>query len=95
MAMTSNRSADENVFREARAIARHCISDERRDLLRAHIDDCKAAYDVFIISPTRNGMVELVGLWTRMLRAMDLSIPLGPDATPSGRQPVPRERAVA
>jgi len=90
---------DDNVFHEARLIARHCVSPERRDILRARIDECKAAYDVFAISPTRTGMLELVALWTRMLRAMDAVGPIGTPDPPAGRLPKPQpslpSRAIA
>lgn len=85
---------DDNVFKEARLIAMHCVSSERRDLLRGHTDECQASYDVFKLSPTRTGMVELVGLWTRMLRSMDTSIPIGTPDPPAGRVRAPEPQRV-
>jgi hypothetical protein len=90
---------DDNVFHEGRLIARHCVSQERRDILRARIDECKAVYDVFALSPTRSGMLDLIAHWTRMLRAMDAVGPIGEPDPPSGRLPKPKAadptRAVA
>jgi hypothetical protein len=86
---------DENVFKEGRLIARHCVSAERRDILRARIDECKQDYDVFAIAPTRNGMLGLVASWTRMLMAMDAIGPIGTPDDPAGRLDKPAERAVA
>lgn len=88
---------DDNVFKEARLIAAHCTSKERRDILRARIDECKEHYDIFCISPTRNGMLELVALWTRLLRAMDAVGPIGTPDPPAGRlkPPKPAERVKA
>lgn len=62
---------DENVFREARTIALYCIFPERRDALRARVDECKEVFDRFNISASREDFQELVGAWTRMLLAMD------------------------
>lgn len=86
---------DENVFKEARLIARHCVSLERRDILRARIDDCKEHYDIFCLSPTRNGMLELTASWTRMLLAIDAVGPIGTPDPPAGRLPAPREQVAA
>jgi hypothetical protein len=79
-----------SVFREARAIANHCISPERRDILRQRIDVCKEVFDRFNISASREDFQELVAHWTRMLRAMDAVGPYsGGPAPGGGKMPVP------
>jgi hypothetical protein len=81
---------NENVFREARAIASHCIFPSRRDILRQRVDECKEVFDRFNISASREDFTELVGRWTRMLQAMDAVGPyIGGPAPGGGRLPVP------
>lgn len=80
----------ESVFREARAIASHCIFPERRDILRRRIDECKEVFDRFNISASREDFQELVARWTRMLQAMDAVGPyVGGPAPGGGKMPVP------
>lgn len=82
----------ENVFREARTIANHCLFRERRDDLRLKTDECKEVFDRFNISASREDFQELVGRWTRMLVAMDAVGPyVGPPPERGGHMPVPRE----
>lgn len=81
---------NENVFREAREIARWCIFPERRDLLRARTDECKEVFDRFNLSASREDFQELVGVWTRMLQAMDAVGPFVNNPAPcGGKMPVP------
>ncbi len=85
---------DENVFREARLIARHCIFPERRQQLNDAVDACKAVFDRFNVSASRADFQELVGLWTKMLIAMDAVGPwVGPPPVTGGRLPVPAQQA--
>lgn len=87
---------DENVFREARLIARHCIFPERRENLRQRVDECKEHFDRFSISASREDMLSLVASWTRMLLAMDAVGPfLGDPPESGGRMPVPAQHAAA
>jgi hypothetical protein len=80
----------ENIFREARAIASHCIFPQRRDILRQRIDECKEVFDRFNISASREDFQELVGLWTRMLQAMDAVGPyIGGPSPGGGKMPIP------
>lgn len=82
--------SSENVFREARQIAMHCVLPSKRDLLRERTDACKEVFDRFNISASREDFRELVGLWTRMLQAMDACGPfIGPSSPEGGRLPVP------
>lgn len=76
---------NDNVFREARAIAQYCTSPERRDRLRRATDACKEEYDLFIVAPSRERMQLLVGTWGRMLIAMDNAGPYVDPSPPAGR----------
>ncbi len=81
---------NENVFREARDIARHIWLTERRDQLRERTDTCKEVFDRFQISASREDFQELVGAWTRLLMAMDVAGPyVQPPPAGGGKLPVP------
>lgn len=75
---------NENVFREARLIAMHCISSHHAANLRKAADDCKEVFDRFNISCSREDFRELVGLWTKLLLVMDLTAPYVEPPTPQG-----------
>lgn len=81
----------ENVFKEARSIATHCLNAKWRDLLRDRTDECFDTFNRFNISGSRDDFTELVARWTRMLHAMDAASPWvgGIDPT-GGRLPAPR-----
>ena len=79
-----------SIFREARAIAAHCPDQVRRDILRARVDECHAAYDVLVALPTRDAMQNLVACWTRLSHAIDAINPLGGNDPPAGRLPQPK-----
>lgn len=82
---------NENVFREAREIARWCIFPERREQLRQRVDECKEIFDRFNISASREDFSELVACWTRMLLAIELVGPWVDGPSPrGGKLPVPR-----
>lgn len=82
----------QNVFREAREIARYCIFPERREQLRQRVDECKETFDRFHLSASKLDMEELVARWTRMLLAIDAVGPYvnGP-TTNGGKAPVPAD----
>lgn len=84
-----------NVFKEAREILRTSPDAERNAVLRAAVDTCKEAFDLFVIDATTTKMQELVGAWTRLVIAIDGMGPLGGDATPAGRVPVPKQALAA
>jgi hypothetical protein len=64
-------SFDEHIFREARVIALCCTLPSKAAALEEASGACREVFDRFNISASRTDFQLLVGLWTRMLLAMD------------------------
>ena len=85
---------NENVFREARTMAMHCVYPAQGAILRERADECKEVFDRFNISATREDMELLVARWTRLLIAIKATAPfVSPPPATGGRLPVPRMKA--
>lgn len=78
-----------SMFKAARLIADNCNDRTRSALLRARVDACQEAYDLFKIVPSQAHMELLIGTWTRMLIAISAVPPLGGEPTGAGRLRAP------
>ena len=65
----------ENIFREARDLARWCLNPDLRERLRDITDECRNVFDRFHVSASTEDFRELVGLFTKMSLIMDCARP--------------------
>ncbi len=80
-------------IKHARDAARICTDRQKRETLNRCTDDLHDVFGRFVVSCSKQDMLELVGAWTRVVWALEALPPLPEHSPAGGKVAVPKSEA--